>query len=225
MIDDVGEIALGGLRDDVGGARPVPRPCACRAARRAGRKSRARPRRAASRTRRYRARRRRRRCSRIRARRRSSAEKRSSTSVSRPPAASTRSEAAARSRSGRGRCRCTRQSAAARMARRIAAGAEGAVDIDAAGAHVERFERLPREHGNVAGRSASDSRAVAARHHSRAPSGASAALSSRPHCAQCRHAAPGSAAEADRLPDWKCCRERGHRRRPSMGYARLEMFG
>ena len=59
----------------------------------------------------------------------------------------------------------------------VAAGAEGAVDIDAAVADVEQLERGPREHGNVTGQSASDSRAIAARHHSRAPSGSSAALS------------------------------------------------
>ena len=49
-------------------------------------------------------------------------------------------------------------SAAARIARRVAAGAEGAVDIDAAVADIEMLERRPREHGNVTGQSASDSR-------------------------------------------------------------------
>ena len=53
---------------------------------------------------------------------------------------------------------------------RIAAGAEGGVDIDAAVTDIEEFDRGAAEHGNVAGWSASDSRkAVAARRHSRAP--------------------------------------------------------
>ena len=52
---------------------------------------------------------------------------------------------------------------------RIAAGAEGAVDIDATIAGLEVADRMATEHGNVEGRSASDSQAVAARHHSRAP--------------------------------------------------------
>ena len=65
----------------------------------------------------------------------------------------------------------TLQSAAASIARAVAAGAEGAVDIDAAIAHIEKVERGAAEHGNVVGWSASDSgKAVAARHHSRAPS-------------------------------------------------------
>ena len=45
---------------------------------------------------------------------------------------------------------------AARIALRVAAGAERAVEIDAAVADVELFERGAREHGNVTGRSASD---------------------------------------------------------------------
>ena len=54
----------------------------------------------------------------------------------------------------------------------IAAGAESAVDIDAAIARREEVQRLSGEHGNVPGQSASDSvSAVAARHHSRAPCG------------------------------------------------------
>ena len=58
----------------------------------------------------------------------------------------------------------------------VAAGTEGAVDVDAAGAHIEEFNRAAAEHGNVTSQSASDSaRAVAARHHSRAPCGPSAA--------------------------------------------------
>ena len=52
---------------------------------------------------------------------------------------------------------------------RIAAGTEGAVDIDAAVADIEETDGMAAEHGNVEGQSASDSRAAAARHHSRAP--------------------------------------------------------
>ena len=52
----------------------------------------------------------------------------------------------------------------------VAAGAEGAVDIDAAVMHVEESQRGGAEHGNMKGWSASGSRkAAAARHHSRAP--------------------------------------------------------
>ena len=40
---------------------------------------------------------------------------------------------------------------------RVAAGAERAVDIDAAVADVQKLDSRPREHGNVTGRSASDS--------------------------------------------------------------------
>ena len=58
---------------------------------------------------------------------------------------------------------------------RIAAGAEGAVDIDAAVTHAEVLERRSAEHGNVEGWSASDSRAAAARRHSRAPDASRAA--------------------------------------------------
>ena len=60
---------------------------------------------------------------------------------------------------------------------RIAAGAEGRVDIDAAVADVEEFDRGAAEHRNVTDQSAIGSRlpAAAARHHSRAPCGPSAA--------------------------------------------------
>jgi len=58
----------------------------------------------------------------------------------------------------------------------VAAGTEGRVDVDAAGADREEFDRGAAEHGNVTSQSASDSAsAVAARHHSRAPCGPSAA--------------------------------------------------
>ena len=68
----------------------------------------------------------------------------------------------------------------------VAAGAEGAVDVDAAVANIQELKGGPREHGNVTGRSASDSRAIAAHHHSRAPSGASAALSEPGRCIETR---------------------------------------
>ena len=54
---------------------------------------------------------------------------------------------------------------------RKAAGAECGVDVEAAIAHVEPFDGAMDEHGNMTSQSASDSRAAAARHHSRAPSG------------------------------------------------------
>ena len=57
----------------------------------------------------------------------------------------------------------------------VAAGAEGRVDIDAAVMDIEEVERGAAEHGNVGGWSASDSRAAAARRHSRAPSALRAA--------------------------------------------------
>src|SRR5262249_23529690 len=50
---------------------------------------------------------------------------------------------------------------------RIAAGAEGAVDIGATVSGLEVADRMATEHGNVEGRFASESRAV--RHHCRAP--------------------------------------------------------
>ena len=52
----------------------------------------------------------------------------------------------------------TLQSAAARISARIAAGAEGGVDVDAAVADIEQLDGAAGEHGNVTGRSASDSR-------------------------------------------------------------------
>ena len=64
----------------------------------------------------------------------------------------------------------------------VAARAEGAVDVDAAVAHVEQLDRGAAEHGTMRGRSASDSReAVAPRHRSRAPSASCAALRD-PNC-------------------------------------------
>ena len=43
---------------------------------------------------------------------------------------------------------------------RVAAGAEGGVDIDAAVARLEEVDRGTAEHGNVTSQSASDSRGV-----------------------------------------------------------------
>ena len=105
----------------------------------------------------------------------SSAEKRDCTSSSRPLALSTRSAPCAIALWSRS-MPITRQSAAREHRARIAAGAEGAVDIDAAVLDVEEAERGRTEHGNVTSQSASDSRfpAVAARHLSRAPRGSAA---------------------------------------------------
>ena len=148
------------------------RPCACRAVRRAGTKIRARLRQAASTRRRDRARRRRRRrCPRCAAR----FEKRSSTSSSRPPRLADESGAL---RDGR---LIAVDADHARVRRlqdrpRIAAAAERRVDIEAAATDAEPVDDAAGEHGNVAGRSASDSVAAAARRHSRAPSGFAAAI-------------------------------------------------
>ena len=65
---------------------------------------------------------------------------------------------------------------------RVAAGAEGRVDVDAASADTEPPHRGAGEHGKVTSRSASDSRAVAARHHSRAPSGFAPAIRAPSSC-------------------------------------------
>jgi hypothetical protein len=85
----------------------------------------------------------------------------------------------------------------------VSAGAERTVDVDAAFARVERVGNLTSEHGNVTGRSASDSAfAVAARHHSRALC-ASCAATREPSCffnartvpvasASCARKRPGS---------------------------------
>ncbi len=53
----------------------------------------------------------------------------------------------------------------------IATGAKRCVDVNAAVMHAEQFDRPASEHRNVTSQSASDSVAVAARHHSRAPGG------------------------------------------------------
>ena len=52
---------------------------------------------------------------------------------------------------------------------RVASCTERPVDVHAAFANIEEVDSLAAEHGNVGGGSASDSRAAAARHHSRAP--------------------------------------------------------
>ena len=60
---------------------------------------------------------------------------------------------------------------------RVTAGAESAIDINAAIMDIELLDGAAAEHGNVGGWSASDSRkAVAARRHSRAPSALRAAI-------------------------------------------------
>ena len=201
--------------DHVGRARRLRRPCACRADRRGGTRSRARRCRAASRRRRDRARRRRPLDARHRARSASRLENRSSISVSRPPACSTRSAP----ERDRGLIAVDADHLAIggrKNGARIAAGAEGAVDIDAAVADVEEFDGVAAEHGNVEGRSASDSRAAAARHHSRAP-GASRAATWEPSCALSARtfwvASASSALETARLPDLKLVTETDERHR------------
>src|SRR5262245_3248098 len=57
----------------------------------------------------------------------------------------------------------------------ITAGAKRGIDVDAPVAWLQILDRGSAEHGNVEGRSASDSRAAAARRHSRAPSASRAA--------------------------------------------------
>ena len=95
----------------------------------------------------------------------------------------------------------------------------------------------PREHGNVTGQSASDSRAIAARHHSRAPSGSSAALSKPGRFIAARTAMVAPTRRAQKRtgsPDCKGVtgatagktRTMLHRPFPSIGYARrLGLFG
>ena len=57
----------------------------------------------------------------------------------------------------------------------IAPRAERAIDVDATLPGLKKLDRRAAEHGNVEGWSASDSRAVAACHHSRAPGASRAA--------------------------------------------------
>ena len=85
---------------------------------------------------------------------------------------------------------------------RIAAGAEGGVDIDAAVADGEELDRAAGEHGNVTGQSASGSRvsAAAARHHSRAPSGVAAATWEPSCCLSARTFSVASASSARKRP-------------------------
>ena len=171
-VDDVGEIGLRGR------ARPRrPRsarrgPSACRAGRRAGTRSRARPGRAASTRRRHPSPRRRPASTPCAAQTSARLENRSSTSVSRPPDCSTRSKPpaiAVRSRS----MPITRVPAAARIGARIAAGAEGGVDIDAAGARCEPVDGFTAEHGIW--------RAGPARSSARAPTARRCRAAPRPH--------------------------------------------
>ena len=93
---------------------------------------------------------------------------RSSTNSSRPCACATRSAPAG----DRALIAIDADHACARRLQngaRISAGAESGVDIDAAVTHREPFDNAADKHRNMTRRSGSDSRAVAARHHVRAP--------------------------------------------------------
>src|SRR5580693_2624707 len=84
---------------------------------------------------------------------------------------------------------------------RIAAGAEGRIDVKSAVAHAEPFDGAAAEHGNMTSRSASDSVAVAAHHSSRAPSGFSAAAIGVPGaCLKARTFAVASANSLRKRP-------------------------
>ena len=84
---------------------------------------------------------------------------------------------------------------------RIAAGAEGRVDVESAVANAKPFDGAAAEHGNMTSRSASDSVAVAARHSSRAPGGFSAAAIRVPGtCLKARTFAVASANSARKRP-------------------------
>ena len=85
---------------------------------------------------------------------------------------------------------------------RVAAGAEGGVDIDAAGTDTEQLDGAAAEHGNVTGQSASDSFcfAVAARRHSRAPSGFGAATGVPSSCFMARTLSVASTSSARKRP-------------------------
>ena len=133
--EDACEVALLEAVDDVGGAHAGLAPCACRAARRCGRRSRDRAGRAASRRRRCRARRRRPSSS----ANSSSREKGACTSLSRPANAAARSAPAAIASGSRSIAMTS--APAASSALRIAAGAEGAVDDGLAGAGFERRQQ------------------------------------------------------------------------------------
>src|SRR5262249_5194141 len=79
----------------------------------------------------------------------------------------------------------------------MAAGTKRRIEIDAAIAHGEMLDRAAAEHRNVTGQSASDSgTAVAARHHSRAPGGPSAALREPSCCFSARTFSVASASSA-----------------------------
>ena len=136
----VGEVALGGRAPPRRRRSVLRRPCACRADRRGGRRSRARPHRAASTRRRDRARRRRPRswphvcATRI--------ELGEAVLDQREPAAGCSAQTgAARDRALVAIDRRSRAHRPPRGSPAIAAGAEGRVDIDAAVAHVEELDR------------------------------------------------------------------------------------
>ena len=83
---------------------------------------------------------------------------------------------------------------------RIAAGAEGGVDVKSAVANAKPFDGAAAEHGNMTSRSASDSVAVAARHSSRAPSGFPAAIRVPGTCLKARTFAVASANSLRKRP-------------------------
>ncbi len=79
----------------------------------------------------------------------------------------------------------------------ITASSECCIEIDAAIAHGEILDRAAAEHRNVTGQSASDSgTAAAARHHSRAPGGPSAAIRELSCCLSARTFSVASASSA-----------------------------
>ena len=116
-----------------------------------------------------------------------------------PPAQARRR---ARSRSGRGQCAIDAAVRRSEDFAAVAAGAERGVHIDPAVAHIEELNRRADEHGNMTSQSASDSVfAVAARHHSRAPCGPSAAPR-EPSCfLSARTFSVASASSARKRPD------------------------
>ena len=147
MKQNVGDRRLVLFAQDVGGRAAASSPCACRGARRSAARSRARPRRAASTKRRCRARRRRPRRRRDAAR---SRRDRRSAPRQAQPAAGRSGERCAGPNGRRVAIERDHARAAVEQRARIAAGAERAVDIDAAGARIERLHRLGEQDGNVA---------------------------------------------------------------------------
>ena len=87
----------------------------------------------------------------------------------------------------------------------VAAVAEGAVDINPTVARIEKLKRLASKHGNMTSQSASDSSAIAARHYSRAPSGSSAAPSEPGRLKAAHAVAVASMTRAPRRTGSKLC--------------------